>query len=73
MVGAAMELEARLGICERGDEPGSERPESVLCEVGMLGGADLAIRVQAGSRDKGIISRFGRRCARGVPHTFEND
>jgi hypothetical protein len=37
VVGAAMELRARLGIGERGKESGSESRERVLCEVGMRG------------------------------------
>jgi hypothetical protein len=44
-----MELWARLGIGECGEESGSESRERVLCEVGMRGRGDFAPCMHAGS------------------------
>jgi hypothetical protein len=73
VVGAAMELRARLGIDEGGEESGSERRERVLCEVGMRGRGNFAPCMHAGSGDKAVVLRLGRRCAKTCRHTFEHD
>jgi hypothetical protein len=68
-----MELRARLGIDERGEESGSERRERVLWEIGMRGRGNFAICAQAGAGDKAVVLRLGRRCAKTCRHTFEHD
>ena len=68
-----MELRARIGIGEHGEESGSERRERVLREVGMRGSGNFAICMQAGTGDKGVVLRLGRRCAKTWRHTFESD
>jgi hypothetical protein len=72
-VAAALELWARLGIGKRGEESGSERWERMLCEVGMLGRGNFAIRMQAGTGDKRVVFGLGRRWAKTCRHTFESD
>ena len=52
MVGAAMELRARLGTGERGEESGNERREKLLCEVGMRRRSNFAICAQARTGEK---------------------
>jgi hypothetical protein len=47
-----MELRARLGMRERGEEFGSDRRERVLYEVGMRGRGNFAICARAGAGDK---------------------
>ena len=73
MVGAAMELRARLGIGERREESGDKRRERVLCEVGMRGRGNFAICGQTGTGDKAVVLWLGRRCAKTCRHTFESD
>ena len=73
MVGAAMELRARVGIGERGEGSGSKRQERLLCEVGMLGRGNSAICPQTGTGDKAVVLWSGRRCAKACGHTFESD
>ena len=46
MVGAAMELWARVGAGERGGKFGDERGETLLGEVGMRGRGNSALCVQ---------------------------
>jgi hypothetical protein len=52
-----MELRAKLGIGERGEESGSDRRERVLYEVGLRGRGNFAICAQAGAGDKGVVLR----------------
>src|ERR1035438_7436157 len=68
-----MELRARLGTGERGEESGSERQETLLCEVLMLGRGNFAICAQAGTGDKALVLWFGRSCGEKCGHTFESD
>jgi hypothetical protein len=67
-----MELRARLGIDERGEESGNERRERVW-ELGRRGRGNFAICAQAGTGDKAVVLRLGRRCAKTCRHTFERD
>jgi hypothetical protein len=48
-VGAAMELRARLGTGEQGEESGNERRETLLCEVGLGGRDDSALCAEPGT------------------------
>jgi hypothetical protein len=66
-----MELWARLGTGERGEEPGDERREKLVCEVGMRGMGNFVLCGQTRSGDKGVVSWFGRSCAKTCRHTFE--
>ena len=73
MVGAAMELRAKLGMRERGEESGKGRRETLLCEVGMGGRGNFAFCGPAGTGDEGVVLWFGRRCAKTWRRTFESD
>ena len=73
VVGAAMELWARLGIGEGTEESGSDRRRRVLCEVGTGGRGNFAICMRAGIGDKAVVSRLGRRWAKTCLHAFESD
>jgi hypothetical protein len=73
VVGAAMELEAGLGIGERVEECGSGRWERVQCEVGIDGRGKFATCMLAGIGDKAVVSRLGRRWAKTCRRTFESD
>ena len=55
MVGAAMELRARLGIGEGGEASCNKRRERVLCEVRMRGRGNFAICAQTGTDDKAVV------------------
>ena len=72
MVGAAMELRARLGIGERGEVTGKKRRERVLCKLGMRGRCNLALWAQTGTGDKAVVLWFGRSCAKTWRPTFES-
>ena len=72
MVGAAMELGARLGTGERGEESGNGRRETLLREVGMRGMGNSAFCAQPGTADEAFVLRFGRSCAKTCRHTFES-
>ena len=67
-----MELRARLGTGEQGEESGNERRETLLCEVGMGGRDDSALCAQPGTADKAVVLWFGRSCAKTCRHTFES-
>ena len=72
MVGAAMELGARLGTGEGGEESGNGRRETLLREVGMRGRGNFALWAQTGTGDKAVVLWFGRSCAKTWRHTFES-
>jgi hypothetical protein len=72
VVGAAMELRARLGSGERGEEPGNGRWERLLRQVGMRGRGNSAFCAQPGTADKALVLWFGRSCAKTCRHTFES-
>ena len=72
MVGAAMELRARLGTGERGEGSGNERREKLLCEVGMRRRDNFVLCAQSTTGDKAVVLRFGRSCAKTCQHTFES-
>jgi hypothetical protein len=67
-----MELPARLGAGERGEECGNERRETLLREVGMGGRGNSALCAQPGTADKAVILWFGRSCAKTCGHRFES-
>jgi hypothetical protein len=72
VVGAAMELRARLGTGERGEESGNGRRETFLREEGMHGRGASALCAQPGTADKAVVLWFGRSCAKTCRHTFES-
>ena len=72
VVGAAMELWARFGIGERGEESGNERREKLVCEMGMGVRGNSALFAQPGTAEKSVVLRFGRSCAKTWRHTFES-
>jgi hypothetical protein len=51
VVGAAMELRARLGIGEGRERSGNERRKTLLCEVGMHGRGNCALCAQTRTAD----------------------
>ena len=73
VVGGAMELKARLGIVERGEESGDKRRARVRCEVGMRERGSFAICGETGTGDEAVVLWFGRRCAKTCRHTVESD
>ena len=73
MVGAAMELRARLGTGEGGEESGKGRRETLPGKVGMRGRGNFALRAQTGTADKAVVLWFGRSCAKTCRHTFESE
>ena len=72
MVGAAMELRARLGTGEGGEKSGNKRRGRVLCDVGMRGRGNFVIWAQTGTDEKAVVLWFGRRCAKTCRPTFES-
>jgi hypothetical protein len=72
VVGAAMELRARLGTGEQGEESGNGRRETLLREVGMRGMGNSGLCAQPGTADKALVLWFGRSCAKTSRHTFES-
>ena len=68
-----MELRARLGTGERGEESGNERRETLLYVAGIGGRRNFAICGQPATGDKAVVLWFGRRCAKACRHTFESD
>jgi hypothetical protein len=70
VVGAAMELRARFGTVERGEESGNEGRETLLCEVGMGGRGNSALCAQSGTAEKAVVFWFGRSCAKTCRRTF---
>ncbi len=67
-----MELEARFGTGDRGEEFGNERRETLLREVGMGGRGNSALCAQRGTAEKAVALWFGRSCAKTCRHTFES-
>jgi hypothetical protein len=67
-----MELRARFCIGERGEEPGNERRETLLREVGMGGRGNSALCAQPGTAEKAVVLWFGRSCAKTCRQTFES-
>ena len=67
-----MELRARLGIGESGEESGNKRRERVRCEVGMRGRGNFATCGETGTGDKAVVLWLGRSCAKTCGHTFES-
>ena len=67
-----MELRARLGTSERGEESGNGSRETLLGEVGMRGRGNFALWAQPGTGDKALVLWFGRSCAKTCRHTFES-
>jgi hypothetical protein len=67
-----MELGARLGTGEAGEESGNGRRETLLREVGMCDRGNSALCAQPGSGDKAVVLWFGRSCAKTCRHTFES-
>jgi hypothetical protein len=72
VVGAAMELRARLGTGERGEESGNEWREKLVREMGMGVRGTSAVCARAGTAEKAVVLRFGRSCAKTCRHTFES-
>jgi hypothetical protein len=72
VVGAAMELWARIGSGERGEESGNDRWKWLLCEVGLRDRDIWAFYAQTGTDDKAVVLGFGRSCAKTCRHTFES-
>ena len=68
-----MELRAKLGVREGGEESGSDRRERVLYEVGMGGRGNFAICARAGAGEKAVVLRLGRRYAKTCRHTFGSE
>ena len=67
-----MELRARFGTGEGGEESGMERRETLLREVGMRGRGKSALCAQPGTADKAVVLWFGRSCAKAWRHTGES-
>src|ERR1700677_3062456 len=65
-----MELRARFGTVERGEESGNEGRETLLCAVGMGGRDNSALCAHPGTAEKEVILWFERSCARTCRHTF---
>ena len=68
-----MELRARLGTGEGGEESGNGRRETLPGKVGMRGRGNFAPCMHAGGGYKAVVLRLGRRCAKTCRHTFESD
>ena len=72
VVGAAMDLRARFGTSERGEETGSASREMLLREIGMGARGKCALCAQPGTAKEARVLWFERSCVKTCRHTFES-